>query len=62
MSEESNEALRVRLEQALVRDRDLDREIATDWSAVDRETAERLERRQKRNAGRPNQLRRSERL
>jgi CopG family transcriptional regulator/antitoxin EndoAI len=30
-------ALRTRLEEAIVRDRDLDREVMEDWSAVDRE-------------------------
>lgn len=33
----SAEALRSRLEQAAVRDRDLDREITADWSDVDKE-------------------------
>lgn len=33
----STEALRMRLEQAAIRDRDLDREIAADWFAVDKE-------------------------
>jgi hypothetical protein len=43
MSEQSGEALRTLLERAVVRDRDLDREIAVDWSAVDRGTWERLD-------------------
>ena len=34
----SSEALRARLERATVRDQDLDREIARDWSAVDQES------------------------
>jgi CopG family transcriptional regulator/antitoxin EndoAI len=34
----STEALRSRLERAAVRDRDLDREVAADWFAVDRES------------------------
>jgi hypothetical protein len=46
MSEQSNEELRARLEQAVVRDRDLDREIAGDWRAVDRETGQQLDRRE----------------
>ena len=32
------EALRAQLERAEVRDKDLDREVAADWSAVDHET------------------------
>ena len=38
MEHRSNEALRVQLEKAAVRDRDLDREVAADWIAVDHET------------------------
>jgi CopG family transcriptional regulator / antitoxin EndoAI len=34
---QSTEALRTRLESAATRDRDLDREIAEDWFAVDQE-------------------------
>jgi len=34
----SVEALRAQLERSAVRDRDLDREIAADWLAVDQET------------------------
>jgi hypothetical protein len=34
----SVEALRAQLELTAVRDRDLDREIAAEWSAVDQET------------------------
>ena len=44
MSEGSIEALRARLERTIVRDRDLDREIAADWCAVGRETWEPLDR------------------
>jgi hypothetical protein len=36
-----SEPLRARLERAVARDRDLDREIAADWCDVDRETWER---------------------
>ena len=43
MSEGSGGALRARLERAVVRDRDLDREIARDWAGGDRETGERLD-------------------
>ncbi|MGA9624538.1 MAG: hypothetical protein WBL65_00120 [Bryobacteraceae bacterium] len=43
MSEQSGEALRTLLERAVVRDRDLDREIAVDWAGGDRETGERLD-------------------
>jgi hypothetical protein len=35
--------LREQLERAAVRDRDLDRQVAEDWLAVDRETWEQLE-------------------
>jgi len=40
---QSVEALRSRLEQAAVRDRDLDREVAADWFAVDQQAWQRLE-------------------
>jgi CopG family transcriptional regulator/antitoxin EndoAI len=40
---QSTEALRTRLERATVRDRDLDSEIAADWSAVDGEAWQRLD-------------------
>jgi len=43
MANQSIEALRARLERAAVRDQDLDREVAADWSAVDRETWRRLD-------------------
>ena len=46
VANQSAEALRARLEQATVRDRDLDREIAADWLAVDREIWQRLDRRE----------------
>jgi hypothetical protein len=39
----SREALRARLERAAVRDRDIDREVAADWLAVDQETWRRLD-------------------
>jgi len=39
----STEALRMRLEQAAIRDRDLDCEIAADWFAVDGEAWQRLD-------------------
>ena len=39
----SVEALRAQLERAAVRDRDLDREVAADWFAVDHETWRQLE-------------------
>ena len=60
-----SEALRAQLERAIVRDRDVDREIAAGWSAVDREPGQGLDRGERaatRNAVRPNQLLRSERL
>jgi CopG family transcriptional regulator / antitoxin EndoAI len=38
----STEALRAQLEHAAVRDQDLDREIAEDWFAVDKEAWQRL--------------------
>jgi CopG family transcriptional regulator/antitoxin EndoAI len=43
VSYRSAEALRTRLEGATVRDRDLDREIAADWFAVDKEAWQRLD-------------------
>ncbi|MBI3208783.1 MAG: hypothetical protein HYZ37_07765 [Candidatus Solibacter usitatus] len=39
----SVEALRAQLERAAARDRDLDREIAADWFAVDQETWKKLD-------------------
>jgi len=39
----SMEALRAQLEHAAVRDQDLDREVAAEWSAVDRETWQQLD-------------------
>jgi len=50
------EAQRAQLEIAAVRDRNLDREIASDWSAVDGETWRRLDgpkRRKNSTASRP---------
>jgi hypothetical protein len=37
------EALRTQLEHAAVRDRDLDREVAADWSELDREAWQQLD-------------------
>src|ERR1700682_1175432 len=39
----SVEAVRAQLERAAVRDRDLDREVAADWFAVDHETWKKLD-------------------
>ena len=39
----SVEALRAQLERAAVRDRDLDREVAADWFALDHETWQQLD-------------------
>ena len=39
----SNEALRAQLERTAVRDRDLDREVAADWFAVDQESWQQLD-------------------
>jgi CopG family transcriptional regulator/antitoxin EndoAI len=39
----SVEAIREQLERAAVRDRDLDREVAVDWFAVDHETWKKLD-------------------
>ena len=39
----SVEALRAQLERATVRDRDLDREVAADWFAVDQELWQRTD-------------------
>jgi hypothetical protein len=54
MSERRIETLRARLQRAVVRDRDLDREIAAEWSAVDWEIWQRLDRKESatRGAGR----------
>ena len=43
VANQSVEALRMRLERTAIRDRDLDREVATDWFAVDHETWRRLD-------------------
>ena len=40
----SAEALRAKLERAAIRDRDLDREVAADWFAVDQESWQRLDK------------------
>lgn len=40
---QSTEALRKRLEQAVVRDRDMERQIADEWFAVDQEIWQRLD-------------------
>lgn len=39
----STEALRAQLERTAVRDRDLDRQIAEEWSAVGQEISQRLD-------------------
>ena len=39
----SVEALRAQLESAAVRDQDLDREVASDWFAVDQQTWQQLD-------------------
>jgi CopG family transcriptional regulator/antitoxin EndoAI len=39
----SVEALRAQLEHAAVRDRDMDREVAADWLAVDQQTWQQIE-------------------
>jgi CopG family transcriptional regulator/antitoxin EndoAI len=46
----SQEALQERLKQAAIRDRDLDLEIANDWSAVDQEQWDRLEKQEQQQA------------
>jgi hypothetical protein len=51
VANQSAEALRTRLEQATVRDRDLDREIAADWFAVDQEIWHRLDRKESATRG-----------
>lgn len=43
VNHQSAEALRSRLEAAALRDRDLDREVASDWNAVDTEAWHRLD-------------------
>jgi CopG family transcriptional regulator / antitoxin EndoAI len=40
----STEALRRQLEQTAIRDRDIDREIANDWFAVDQQAWQQLEK------------------
>jgi len=47
----SSEALRAQLERAAVRDQDLDREVASDWLAVDRELWQRLDKAEQPRAG-----------
>jgi len=42
MAIQNIESLRARLEHAVVRDKDLDREIAADWFAVDQQTWQQL--------------------
>jgi CopG family transcriptional regulator/antitoxin EndoAI len=39
----STEALRLQLERTAIRDRDIDREIANDWFAVDQQAWQQLE-------------------
>jgi len=46
----SPEALKERLKQAALRDRDLDLEIASDWFAVDREQWQKLENQENRQS------------
>ena len=46
----SPEALEERLRQAALRDHDLDREIASDWFAVDQEQWQKLETQENRHA------------
>ncbi len=43
VSHRSSEAVRIRLEQTTVRDRDIDREVASDWVAVDNEAWKHLD-------------------
>jgi CopG family transcriptional regulator / antitoxin EndoAI len=43
VTHQSAEALRSRLELAAVRDRDLDRDVAAEWFAVDREAWNKLD-------------------
>jgi metal-responsive CopG/Arc/MetJ family transcriptional regulator len=43
VSHHSQEAMRTQLEAAVIRDRDLDREIAADWFSVDAEAWRRLD-------------------
>lgn len=43
LDHQSTEALRSRLEAAAIRDRDLDRQIAEDWFAVDQESWKKLD-------------------
>jgi len=48
----STEALRAQLERAAVRDRDLDRQIAEDWFAVDQEAWRKLDTERPKRASR----------
>ena len=43
VTHQSAQALRTQLEHAAVRDRDLDREVAADWYAVDTEAWQKLD-------------------
>ena len=43
VANQSAEALRTRLERTAIRDRDLDREVAADWFAVEHEIWRRLD-------------------
>jgi hypothetical protein len=44
---QSAEALRAQLEQAAVRDHDLDRQVADEWSTADQEISQRLDQSEK---------------
>jgi hypothetical protein len=51
-SRSHNKDVREHLKQAALRDRDLDREMADDWAAVDRESWQQRDREEKHTAGR----------
>ena len=53
VSHQSSEALRSRLEQTAVRDRDIDRQVAEDWVAVDHEAWPQLDHQPTRAASKP---------
>jgi hypothetical protein len=43
LTHRSKKALRTRLERTVVRDRDIDREVAADWFAADQEAGRQLD-------------------
>src|SRR5262249_48055677 len=52
LANRSTEALRTQLERATIRDRDLERDVAKDWFAVDEESWQKLDQPQRKPATR----------